>query len=72
MIGPNAAELTWADTATSQENRQRSAGIKEKVGPNAEVLYSEGCKITETPPDWDADKVVLGDPALNAKRRMRP
>src|SRR5581483_1990640 len=34
----------------------------------AEVLYSEGCKITETPPDWDADKVVLGDPALNAKR----
>ncbi len=32
------------------------------------MLYSEGCKITETPPDWNADKVVLGDPALNAKR----
>jgi beta-glucosidase len=33
-----------------------------------EVLYSEGCKITETEPVWGADKVVLGDSALNAKR----
>jgi beta-glucosidase len=31
-------------------------------------LYAEGCKITESLPDWDADKVVLGDPALNLKR----
>jgi beta-glucosidase len=43
-------------------------GIKNKVGSGAEVLYAEGCKITETLPDWDADNVVLGDPALNAKR----
>src|SRR5206468_4441711 len=43
-------------------------GIKNKVGSGGEVLFAEGCKITETPPDWDADKVVLGDPALNAKR----
>ena len=32
------------------------------------MLYSLGCKITETLPDWDADKVVLGDPVLNAQR----
>ena len=32
------------------------------------MVYSEGCKITESLPDWDADKVVLGDPAKNAKR----
>jgi beta-glucosidase len=32
------------------------------------VLYSEGCKITESFPVWEEDKVVLGDPALNAKR----
>ncbi len=38
------------------------------MGTSAEVLYSEGAKITETLPDWNADKVVLGDPALNAKR----
>lgn len=43
-------------------------GIKDKVGGGAEVLYAEGCKITETLPDWDADKVVLGDAALNAGR----
>ena len=55
VIGPNAAEL-------------HLGGIRNKVGSTAEVLYSEGCKITETAPDWYADKVVLGDPALNAKR----
>jgi beta-glucosidase len=32
------------------------------------VSYAVGCKITESDPDWDADKVILGDPALNAKR----
>ena len=32
------------------------------------MLYAEGCKITETLPDWDADKVVLGDATRNAKR----
>jgi len=42
--------------------------VRNKVGSKAEVLYAEGCKITETPPVWDADKVQLGDPALNAKR----
>ena len=39
-----------------------------RLGPSSEVLYSLGCKITESDPDWNADKVVLGDPALNAKR----
>jgi len=43
-------------------------GIKERVGSSGEVVYSLGCKITETEPDWNADKVVLGDAALNAKR----
>ncbi len=31
-------------------------------------MYAEGTKITETLPEWNADKVVLGDPELNAKR----
>jgi len=34
--------------------------------------HSEGCKITESLPEWDADKVVLGDPVLNAKRNQDP
>src|SRR5882724_9265815 len=69
VIGPNAAELHLGGYS---DNPGRGVsilqGIKNKVSASAEVLYSEGCKITETPPDWDADKVVLGDPALNAKR----
>src|SRR5262249_37092210 len=43
-------------------------GVKDKLGSGAEILYAEGCKITESTPQWGADKVVLGDAALNAKR----
>jgi beta-glucosidase len=69
VIGPNAADLHLGGYSN---NPGRGVGllrgIIDKVGSSSEVLYSEGCKITETVPDWDADKVVLGDPALNAKR----
>jgi len=69
VIGPNAAELHLGGYS-DEPGRGVSVlqGIKEKVGSSSEVLYSLGCKITETEPDWNADKVVLGDPALNAKR----
>ena len=69
VIGPNAADLHLGGYS-DDPGRGVSIlqGIKDKVGKHAEVLYSEGCKITESLPDWNADKVVLGDPALNAKR----
>ena len=69
VIGPNAADLHLGGYSNNP-GRGVSVlqGIKNKVGSNADVLYSLGCKITETLPDWDADKVVLGDPALNAQR----
>jgi beta-glucosidase len=69
VIGPNAADLHLGGYS-DKPGRGVSIlqGIKDKVGTSAEVLYSEGCRITETKADWDADKVVLGDPALNAKR----
>jgi beta-glucosidase len=69
VIGPNAAELHLGGYS-NQPGRGVSVlqAIKTKVGASAEVLYSLGCKITESNPDWDADKVVVGDPALNAKR----
>ncbi len=69
VIGPNAADLHLGGYS-NQPGRGVSVlqGIKNKVGSSAEVLYAEGCKITESDPDWDADKVVIGDPALNAKR----
>lgn len=69
VIGPNAADVHLGGYS-GQPTHSVSIlqGIKDKLGSNAQVLYSEGCRITETKPDWDADKVVLGDPALNAKR----
>jgi len=69
VIGPNAAELHLGGYS---DNPGRGVsvlqGIKERVGSSGEVVYALGCKITETEPDWNADKVVLGDAALNGKR----
>ena len=69
VIGPNAAELHLGGYS-NQPGRGLSVlqAIKNKVGSSAEISYALGCKITESNPDWDADKVVVGDPALNAKR----
>jgi beta-glucosidase len=69
VIGPNAHDVHLGGYS-NKPGRGVSIldGIKNRVGSSAEVLYSEGTKITETLPDWDADKVVLGDPELNAKR----
>ncbi|MBV9624358.1 MAG: glycoside hydrolase family 3 C-terminal domain-containing protein [Acidobacteria bacterium] len=69
VIGPNAGDLHlggYSNTPARGINILQA--VKDKVGSAADVLYAEGCKITETLPDWNADKVVLGDPALNAKR----
>jgi beta-glucosidase len=69
VIGPNAAGLHLGGYS-NQPGRGVSllAGIKNKVGSSAEIFYAVGCKITESDPDWNADKVVLGDPVLNAQR----
>ena len=69
VIGPNAAELHLGGYSNNPgRGLSILQGVKDKVGNSAEILYAEGCKITESLPDWNADKVVLGDPALNAKR----
>jgi beta-glucosidase len=69
VIGPNAAGLHLGGYS-NQPGRGVSllAGIRNKVGSSAEIFYAVGCKITESDPDWNADKVVLGDPVLNAQR----
>ena len=69
VIGPNAGELHLGGYS-NKPGRGTSIlqGIKDKLGSGAEVSFSEGCKITETEPEWGADRVVLGNPALNAKR----
>jgi beta-glucosidase len=70
VIGPNAKDLHLGGYSGNFEGRRGITvlqGIQNKLGANR-VVYAEGCKITETPPDWYADRVVLGDPTLNAKR----
>ncbi|MBP2671754.1 MAG: glycoside hydrolase, family 3 domain protein, partial [candidate division NC10 bacterium] len=75
VIGPNAAEAHLGGYS-GMPGRSVSIlqGIKDKVGANAEVLHSIGTRITETArgdtetmPTF-SDKLMLGDPALNAKR----
>ena len=69
VIGPNAADVHLGGYSDkSGRGISILEGIKNRVGSAAEVLYAEGTKITETLPDWDADKVILGDPDRNAKR----
>jgi len=69
VIGPNAGELHLGGYSGKPG---RGVGIyqaiKDKLGAGNDVTYSEGCKITESVPDWDADTVVMGDPVKNAKR----
>ena len=69
VIGPNAADVHLGGYS-GKPGRGVSIlqGIRDKVGSSAQILYAEGCKITESQPDWNADEVVLGDPAKNAKR----
>ena len=69
VIVPNAADVHLGGYSdTSGAGVSVLQGIKNKVGSRADVVYSEGVKITETAPDWNADNVVLGDPVLNAQR----
>lgn len=70
VIGPNAAGPHLGGYAGEPVHAvSLLQGIKDKVETaGITVLYSEGCRITETEPVWQADKVVLGDPALNVKR----
>jgi len=74
VIGPNAADVHLGGYS-GMPGRGISIlqGIKDKVGASIEVLYSLGCRITETRGDREtmptfSDKLALGDPALNAKR----
>ncbi len=66
---PTPPNSTSAATATNPAAASASSKpSKQKSAAQRKSRYSLGTKITETDPDWDADKVVLGDPALNAKR----
>jgi beta-glucosidase len=69
VIGPNAADVHLGEySGEPAHSVSILQGIRDRAGSRAEVFYALGCKITETAPVWDANKVVLGAPALNAQR----
>lgn len=69
VIGPDAAEAHLGGySGTPKQAISILDGIKNKVGNKVEVLYAEGCRITESKPIWEEDKVIPPDPALDDKR----
>jgi beta-glucosidase len=67
VIGPNAdRSLLGGYSGVPKYNVSVLEGIKAKVGSSAEVLYSEGCKIT-VGGSWSEDEVVPGDPDEDRK-----
>jgi len=67
VIGPNAnRSLLGGYSGTPKYNVTVLDGIKEKVRNNAEVLYSEGCKIT-VGGSWNEDEVIPSDPDEDRK-----
>jgi len=68
VIGPNAAAIHLGGYASVPRHTMDVLdGIKAKLGPAVNVVYSEGVRITESS-DWNADDVKLADPAENRKR----
>ncbi|PYY01194.1 MAG: beta-glucosidase [Acidobacteria bacterium] len=69
VIGPNAGEPHLGGySGTPRHDVSILEGIKNRVGGRAEVLYAEGCRITESKPVWEEDKVVPAVPKLDEKR----
>jgi len=68
VIGPNAADVHLGGYS-EDPGRGTSIlqGLRDKAGP-IKVVYAEGTRITEEPPNWSRDEVVAGDPVKNAQR----
>src|SRR6202000_2693771 len=68
VIGPNAASMHLGGySGVPRHTITILDGIKAKLGPAANIVTSEGVRITESS-EWGADDVKLADPAENRKR----
>jgi beta-glucosidase len=69
VVGPNASDVHLG-TYSDHPGRGVSIlqGIKDKVGSANEVTYAEGCRITESKPDWNANEVIPPNPQLDQER----
>lgn len=69
VIGPNADKVLLGGYSDDPGYFVTVlAGIREKVGGQVKVVYSEGCRITEPGGSWHTDTVKLPDPAEDARR----
>ncbi len=69
VIGPCAASVRLgAYSGTTAYAVSVLDGIKRKLGPAVQVLYAEGCAITEGNPPWWEKKIIPPDPKLDARR----
>ena len=67
VIGPNAhRSLLGGYSGLPKHNITVLDGIRRKAGDRADVLYSEGCKIT-LDGSWNQDEVVPSDPEADRK-----
>jgi beta-glucosidase len=68
VIGPNAnRSLLGGYSGVPKRDITVLEGIQARLGKRAEVLYSEGCKIT-VGGSWQQDEVTASDPAEDAKQ----
>lgn len=67
VIGPNAKGMHLGGYS---QNPGRGVDVLSGITTSAgvKVLYAEGVRITEHDANWNADKVVLGDPQQNRAR----
>jgi beta-glucosidase len=71
VIGPNAADVHLGGYSREAGHGVSILdGIRQRVGPNANVLYSEGCKITNGKQGWRGwyeNNVRVIDPSARAE-----
>jgi beta-glucosidase len=69
VVGPNAKGVHLGGYSRDPgRGVSLLTGITEKAGTGVKVVHAEGVRITEHEANWTADKVVMGDPALNKQR----
>lgn len=68
LIGPNADRCILGGYSNiPRQTVTPLQAIKEKLGKNVEIIYAEGCRITDKG-DWFSDNVELSKPEENRKR----
>ena len=68
VIGPNAHRvLLGGYSGLPKVNVTVLEGLQAKVGDRIQVLYAEGCRITEGG-SWQQDEVIPSDPAEDRRR----